>query len=238
MIRREALAARRSAIASAAESLIGSAMPSRPGRPAVDRDEDNGLARRGAGPRPVRRAAPASIPSSSSSAGLPTATAGPSTRALDAPAGVRAGTPRPWVIVSPRSRAAAGDRRGQRVLARLLQARGQAQQLRLVLAGRRPRPRPPAACPRSACRSCRPPACRPVPSTSSASAFLTSTPAAAPRPVPTMIDIGVASPSAHGQAMISTATALTSACARRGSGPKTAQATNVIRATRITPGTK
>ena len=34
-----------------------------------------------------------------------------------------------------------------------------------------------------------------------------------------MIDIGVASPSAHGQAMISTATALTSAYARRGSGP-------------------
>ena len=34
-----------------------------------------------------------------------------------------------------------------------------------------------------------------------------------------MIDIGVARPSAHGQAMISTATALTSAYARRGSGP-------------------
>ena len=38
-----------------------------------------------------------------------------------------------------------------------------------------------------------------------------STPAVAPRPVPTMIDIGVARPSAQGQAMISTATALTSA---------------------------
>ena len=50
----------------------------------------------------------------------------------------------------------------------------------------------------------------------------TSTPAVAPRPVPTMIAIGVASPSAHGQAMISTATALTSACARRGSGPQRA----------------
>ena len=44
---------------------------------------------------------------------------------------------------------------------------------------------------------------------------------------PTMIDIGVASPSAQGQAMISTATALTSACARRGSGPPSAQTTNV-----------
>ena len=46
-----------------------------------------------------------------------------------------------------------------------------------------------------------------------------------------MIDIGVASPSAHGQAMISTATALTSACASRGSGPSDAQATKVITAT-------
>ena len=34
-----------------------------------------------------------------------------------------------------------------------------------------------------------------------------------------MIDIGVARPSAHGHAMISTATALMSACAIRGSGP-------------------
>jgi len=42
---------------------------------------------------------------------------------------------------------------------------------------------------------------------SSASAFLISTPDRAPRPTPTMIDIGVASPSAHGQAMISTDTA-------------------------------
>jgi hypothetical protein len=46
-------------------------------------------------------------------------------------------------------------------------------------------------------------------------------------PVATMIDIGVARPSAHGHAMISTATALTSACAMRGSGPTIAQTTNV-----------
>ena len=42
---------------------------------------------------------------------------------------------------------------------------------------------------------------------SSAAAFLTSTPACAPRPVPTMMAVGVASPNAHGQAMTSTATA-------------------------------
>ena len=46
---------------------------------------------------------------------------------------------------------------------------------------------------------------------SSASALRISTPALAPRPTPTMIDIGVARPSAQGQAMISTVTAATSA---------------------------
>ena len=46
---------------------------------------------------------------------------------------------------------------------------------------------------------------------SSASAFLIKMPACAARPTPTMIDIGVASPSAQGQAMISTVTAATSA---------------------------
>ena len=46
---------------------------------------------------------------------------------------------------------------------------------------------------------------------SSASAFLIRTPAWAPRPVPTMIDIGVARPSAQGQAMIRTETAATRA---------------------------
>ena len=45
---------------------------------------------------------------------------------------------------------------------------------------------------------------------SNASAFLISTPTCAPRPTPTMIDIGVARPSAQGQAMISTLTAATS----------------------------
>ena len=59
-----------------------------------------------------------------------------------------------------------------------------------------------------------------------------------------MIDIGVASPSAHGQAMISTATALTSAWAKPGLGAEEAQATNVMTATsdhgraRSTPATR
>ena len=72
---------------------------------------------------------------------------------------------------------------------------------------------------------------------SSASAFLISTPACAPRPTPTMIDIGVARPSAQGQAMISTLTAATRPNAKRGSGPNQAQAANAISATAITAGT-
>ena len=71
----------------------------------------------------------------------------------------------------------------------------------------------------------------------SASALRISTPARAPRPIPTMIDIGVARPSAQGQAMISTATALTRACARRGSGPSSDQTRNVTAAAATTAGT-
>ena len=50
-----------------------------------------------------------------------------------------------------------------------------------------------------------------LPKVSSASALRTRMPAPAPRAVPTMMAMGVASPSAHGQAMMSTATAFTSA---------------------------
>ena len=73
---------------------------------------------------------------------------------------------------------------------------------------------------------------------SSASAERISMPARAPLPVPTMIDSGVASPSAHGQAMISTATADTSASVNAGAGPTTNQTTNVAIAMTITTGTK
>ena len=72
---------------------------------------------------------------------------------------------------------------------------------------------------------------------SSASAFFMSTPARAPAPTPTMIDIGVASPSAQGQAMISTETAATSAKGSCGSGPKSHQAANAATATPMTAGT-
>ena len=72
---------------------------------------------------------------------------------------------------------------------------------------------------------------------SSASAFLIRMPAWAARPTPTMIDIGVASPSAQGQAMIRTETAFTMAKAIAGVGPQIAQSTKVIAAITMTAGT-
>ncbi len=71
-----------------------------------------------------------------------------------------------------------------------------------------------------------------------ASAFLNSTPTVAPFPVATMIDMGVASPSAQGQAMMSTAMALIRANAMAGSGPTNAHTTNVTTAMTTTAGTK
>ena len=47
--------------------------------------------------------------------------------------------------------------------------------------------------------------------------------------MPTMMAMGVASPRAQGQAMMSTATALTSACGRAGAGPKMSQAMKVMK---------
>ena len=72
---------------------------------------------------------------------------------------------------------------------------------------------------------------------SSTSAPRISTPSSAPRPVPTISAVGVASPSAHGQAMMSTATAASSACASRGAGPRSNHRTNAASATVMTTGT-
>ena len=75
-------------------------------------------------------------------------------------------------------------------------------------------------------------------SVSSASASRNSTPLVAARPLATMIDIGVASPSAQGQAMISTETAFSTAYAPRGSGPNCPQAIAVTTAIVSTASTK
>ncbi len=71
---------------------------------------------------------------------------------------------------------------------------------------------------------------------SSADASLTSIPERAPRPMPTIIAVGVASPSAHGQAMTSTDTA---AITPNGTlpAPDTAHTANVMTDNVITAGT-
>src|SRR5437867_11318293 len=63
-------------------------------------------------------------------------------------------------------------------------------------------------------------------------------PSSAPRPIPTIIEVGVANPSAHGQAMISTATKFSSALVKAGAGPNASQRPNVSAARAMTIGTK
>ena len=70
---------------------------------------------------------------------------------------------------------------------------------------------------------------------SSTSGPLMSRPSCAPRPVPTISAIGVASPSAHGQAMISTATAAVNA--NDALSPAPSQKPSVASASVITTGT-
>ena len=72
---------------------------------------------------------------------------------------------------------------------------------------------------------------------SKATASRTSTPACAPRPTPTMIDMGVAKPKAQGHAMMRTATAATKPNANRGSGPQIDQAAKAAMAAAMTAGT-
>ena len=62
-------------------------------------------------------------------------------------------------------------------------------------------------------------------------------PSCAPRPVPTRIAVGVARPIAHGQAMISTATAAVNAPRRR-TRPTASQPASVAAASTSTTGTK
>ena len=63
-------------------------------------------------------------------------------------------------------------------------------------------------------------------------------PFSAPLPMPTVSEVGVARPSAHGQAMISVVTRTMVAKMRRGSGPNRYQTTNARMARIITAGTK
>ena len=72
---------------------------------------------------------------------------------------------------------------------------------------------------------------------SSVSALRISAPNSAPLPVAAIIAVGVAKPIAHGQAMISTATAASAALAYDGAGPNASQKANTAIDTAITAGT-
>ena len=72
---------------------------------------------------------------------------------------------------------------------------------------------------------------------SSASPLRIKMPCSAAFPVPTRIAVGVASPRAHGQAMISTVTSATVENTIAGAGPKSNHATNAAIARAITIGT-
>jgi len=74
-------------------------------------------------------------------------------------------------------------------------------------------------------------------SRSSASPLRIRMPCSAAFPVPTRIAVGVASPSAQGQAMISTVTSAMVEKSTAGSGPKSNHATNAVMASAITIGT-
>ena len=101
------------------------------------------------------------------------------------------------------------NRGRQRMLAGDFQTRRQGQQLGFVEGRQRNDAIRAAACLRSSVPVLSTTSVLTFSSTSSAAASLTSTPAIAPLPVATMIAIGVAKPSAHGQAIIRTATAFT-----------------------------
>ena len=195
-----------------------------PGQPCRRRRRTSPSCLPSAARRPVRSAPPTSTSRSVHHRPVAERDAGAADRAGNALAGDRLRSPPPSSTLAPRSSAPST----------IASASGCSDPVSRLAASastsprRSPRPRPrrsaPAG-PRSACRSCRRSACRPSQNRSSASASLISTPACAPRPVAVMIDIGVASPSAQGQAMISTDTAETMAKIRLGSGPNIAQAT-------------
>ncbi|CNU49902.1 Uncharacterised protein [Salmonella enterica subsp. enterica serovar Bovismorbificans] len=74
-------------------------------------------------------------------------------------------------------------------------------------------------------------------SSCNASPLRNSTPISAPRPVPTIIEVGVARPIAQGQAIIRTATPLIRAKVSAGDGPNASHTTKVSAAISITIGT-
>ena len=143
----------------------------------------------------------------------------PSTTPLDAPSG--AGLERLDRPGTPARRAWPGRRSPPRADARCRVSSDAARSSTLGRVDARRRldgdDRP--AGPRSACRSCRSTTVSMRCGRSSASPPRNRIPASAPRPVPTMIAVGVARPIAHGQATMTTPMNAVSARVSRGSGP-------------------
>ena len=142
----------------------------------------------------------------------PTSRARPPRPRTPAP-GRRSRSARPPAAAATRSLGARGDRPGDRVLGGVLQGAGEPQHVSLR---RRPRRRT------TSWRVIRPVVTVPVLSRTTVSTRrvdsrtsgpLIRMPSWAPRPVPTISAVGVARPSAHGQAMIRTATAAVNAAA-------------------------
>ena len=150
-----------------------------PGRPAVDGDEHHRLAL--ALQRLGRRSSGgARAPSSRHHRGVAERDARPSTVPLT-PLPVIASKSAGRRASAPRASAPRDDRLGQRMLGAALERGGEPQQLVLVAVRRDDVGRAPA-CPRSACRSCRRPACRPWRSAPAPRRCVISTPACAPAP--------------------------------------------------------
>ena len=195
---------RSAASASGVVALTGSAMASDARELAVDADEDRGRAVRRAARRPASASAATSTPLSARKRRVAERDAAALDRAER--------RPRP----TGESKSATGAVAMLALLGGATMACGQRMLARPLDAGREPQELAPRRSPAAgtiAVTAGLPSVSVPVLSTtsvstfsirSSASAFLISTPACAPRPTPTMIDIGVASPSAQGQAMIST----------------------------------
>ena len=158
----EALGVQRARSPPRVVALIGSATPSSPAAlPSTATNMTVWPCARSASAR-ASTARPASMSSVSSSAELPSATGSAVDRADDALAGDRSNVVAAG-NATPRSSRARDDGRGERMLAAALEARREAQQLVLVDSPAAARRRSAAACLRSACRSCRRPACRPSP---------------------------------------------------------------------------
>ena len=227
--------ARSARIAAGALFLIGSATAIRPASssPTATRITVSPRRRLASAASPRESSA---IPSSVRNSGVPAATARPSITPLTpfpgcASKSARSARSTPRSAASPRIAAATGCSLpfSRLALSRRSSASRQSSPHRRATTAGLPSVRVPVLSITRVSTAC---------SRSIASALLNRTPTLAARPIATMIDIGVASPRAHGQAMIRTATELTSACAIRGSGPAKAQTTKVATAAAKTRGTK